>query len=256
MNFLVAAHTDVGIRKKTNQDSVLIKVADTDYGKACLSVVCDGMGGLRKGELASAALIRFFSDWFINEFPELLYEGLDAKKLRKSWERLVSICARDLERYSAEHQVKMGTTLAALLIVNGSYYIMNIGDSRVYEVTNTIWQMTKDQTFIQREMDMGRMTPEEARKDPRRNVLLQCVGASDFIEPEFLTGAVNSNALYLLCCDGFRHVITPQEMQEKLNPRIMTNEETMRQSLVYLTELNKFRREDDNISAAAIRISE
>lgn len=48
--------------------------------------------------------------------------------------------------------------------------------------------MTKDQTFIQREMDMGRMTPEEARKDSRRNVLLQCVGASDFINPEFLTG--------------------------------------------------------------------
>lgn len=254
MDFLIAAHTDVGIRKKTNQDSVLIKVADTDYGKVCLSVVCDGMGGLRKGELASATLIRFFSDWFTNELPELLYNGLDGMELRKNWERLVSICARDLERYSAENQVKMGTTLAALLIARGRYYIMNIGDSRVYEITNTTWQMTKDQTFIQREMDMGRMTPEEARRDPRRNVLLQCVGASDFIEPEFLTGAVNTDALYLLCCDGFRHVITPQEIQERLDPRRMTNEEIMRQELVYLTELNKFRREDDNISAATIRI--
>lgn len=254
MDFLIAAHTDVGIRKKTNQDSVLIKVADTDCGKVCLSVVCDGMGGLRKGELASATLIRFFSDWFTNEFPELLYGGLQAKDLRRSWERLVSICARDLERYSEDHQVKMGTTLAALLIVGNSYYIMNIGDSRVYEITGQAWQMTKDQTFIQREMDMGRMTPEEARRDPRRNVLLQCVGASDFIDPEFLTGSIDPNALYLLCCDGFRHVITPGEICEQLNPRKMTKEETMRQALVYLTEMNKFRREDDNISAAAIRI--
>ena len=57
MDFLIAAHTDVGIRKKTNQDSVLIKVADTDCGKVCFAAVCDGMGGLRKGELASASEI-------------------------------------------------------------------------------------------------------------------------------------------------------------------------------------------------------
>ncbi len=85
MDFLIAAHTDVGIRKKTNQDSVLIKVADTDCGKVCFAAVCDGMGGLRKGELASATLIRDFSDWFDSEFPEILYEGLDTIVLRKSW---------------------------------------------------------------------------------------------------------------------------------------------------------------------------
>ena len=84
MDFLIAAHTDVGIRKKTNQDSVLIKVADTDCGKVCFAAVCDGMGGLRKGELASATLIRDFSDWFDSEFPEILYEGLDTIVLRKA----------------------------------------------------------------------------------------------------------------------------------------------------------------------------
>ena len=114
--------------------------------------------------------------------------------------------------------------------------------------------MTKDQTFIQREMDMGRMTPEEARKDSRRNVLLQCVGASDFINPEFLTGQMAENAVYMLCSDGFRHVITPEEIFNRLNPVNMQDEETMRQQLVYLTDLNKYRREDDNISAAAIHI--
>ena len=207
MDFLIAAHTDVGIRKKTNQDSVLIKVADTDCGKVCFAAVCDGMGGLRKGELASATLIRDFSDWFDSEFPEILYEGLDTIVLRKSWERVVSICAKELERYSSDNQVRMGTTAAVLLLAQHRYFILNIGDSRVYELTDRVWQMTKDQTFIQREMDMGRMTPEEARKDSRRNVLLQCVGASDFINPEFLTGQMAENAVYMLCSDGFRHVI-------------------------------------------------
>lgn len=58
----------------------------------------------------------------------------------------------------------------------------------------------------------------------------------------------------MLCSDGFRSVITPEEIFNRLNPVNMQDEETMRQQLVYLTDLNKYRREDDNISAAAIRI--
>jgi len=58
MNFMIAAHSDVGIKKNTNQDSLLIKVAQTNRGKVCLCVVCDGMGGLSKGELASATVIK------------------------------------------------------------------------------------------------------------------------------------------------------------------------------------------------------
>ena len=61
MGFLSIAHTDIGIRKNTNQDSVLIKEASTDYGRVHLAVICDGMGGLAKGEVASATLIRAFS---------------------------------------------------------------------------------------------------------------------------------------------------------------------------------------------------
>ena len=72
MGFLSIVHSDVGIKKNTNQDSVLIKEAVTDYGEVFLAVVCDGMGGLAKGEVASAALIRAFSDWFENRFPLFL----------------------------------------------------------------------------------------------------------------------------------------------------------------------------------------
>ena len=96
MDFLIAAHTDVGIRKKTNQDSVLIKVADTDCGKVCFAAVCDGMGGLRKGELASATLIRDFSDWFDSEFPEirLFFEKAGKESfpfVQKNWKDILLI---------------------------------------------------------------------------------------------------------------------------------------------------------------------
>lgn len=253
MNFLTAFHTDVGIKKKTNQDSLLIHQAQTDSGNVLLTVICDGMGGLAKGEVASACMIRAFSDWFRLELPGLLSAGLCPESLRSSWEMLVSNVDQKIVSYSDRYNVSMGTTCAALLIVNETYYIMNIGDSRIYLISDNIYQLTKDQTYVQREIDAGRMTYQESLTDPQRNVLLQCVGASPVIEPDFFMGDVRINQCYMICCDGFRHVIDAQEFFNILNPQKNTDPGTMQRNLVYLTELNKQRLETDNITAALIR---
>lgn len=254
MDFLTAAHSDVGIKKYTNQDSLMIKVADTDYGRVCFAIVCDGMGGLSKGELASASLIRIFSRWFEQEFPEILYRGIRAEVLKKNWEQLVYEANFRIGSYSTQHQVKMGTTIVALLLVGNVYYVLNVGDSRAYELTDTIRQITKDQTVIQREMDLGRMTAEEAKRDPRRNMLLQCVGASNVIDPDFYMGEAKNGSHFLLCSDGFRHVIGPEEILEKLGPASATTEAEMAENIHFMIELNKYRREEDNISAVLVRI--
>lgn len=253
MNFITAFHTDVGIRKKTNQDSLLIHQAQTDAGNVLLAVICDGMGGLAKGEVASACMIRAFSDWFQTELPAMLDGGLQPEALRQSWENLVSAVNQKITVYSMEHSVSMGTTCVALLVVNDTYYIMNIGDSRIYLISDNIYQLTKDQTYVQREMDEGRMTYEESLVDPQRNVLLQCVGASPVIEPDFFMGDVLINQCFLLCCDGFRHVINPEEFFQYLNPTVSTSAGAIQQNLMYLTELNKQRMENDNITAVLIR---
>lgn len=253
MDFLTAFHTDVGIKKKTNQDSLLIQKAQTPTGNVLLAVICDGMGGLAKGEVASACMIHAFSDWFRTELPPMLSAGLQPEALRTSWEQLVSAVNQKITNYSISNGVSMGTTCAALLIVNSVYYIMNIGDSRIYLISDNIYQLTKDHTYIQQEMDAGRMTYEESLRDPKRNVLLQCVGASPVIQPDFFMGDVQINQCYMLCCDGFRHVISPQELFQCLNPMAAVSVEAMQQSVVYLTELNKQRRETDNITVALIR---
>lgn len=253
MNFLTAFHTDVGIKKKTNQDSLLIHQAQTDSGNVLLAVICDGMGGLAKGEVASACMIRAFSDWFRLELPGMLSVGLQPEALRTSWESLVGSVDRKIAEYSDKNGVSMGTTCVALLVVNETYYIMNIGDSRIYLISENIYQLTKDQTYVQREMDAGRMTYEQSLSDPQRNVLLQCVGASPVIEPDFFMGDVKINQSYMLCCDGFRHVVDAREFFEILNPQTNTDPGTMQQNLIYLTELNKQRGETDNITAALIR---
>lgn len=253
MNYKIAAHTDVGIKKKTNQDSVLIKVAHTDCGKVCFAAVCDGMGGLAKGELASATLVRQLNQWFEKDFSIILKDGITIDRLEKSWRDLVYGANQKISTYGNSIHVDMGTTMVLLLIVNNHYYIANVGDSRIYAIRDELVQITKDQTFVQREMDEGRMTMEEAMVDPRRNMLLQCVGASEVIEPVFHDGDIMPGTIFLLCSDGFRHVISNEEMYEYLSPYRLFNEQQMVENLTYLVDLDKYRNEVDNISAVLIR---
>lgn len=253
MNFMIAANSDIGIKKSTNQDSLLIKVAQTDLGKVCLALVCDGMGGLSKGELASATVIRTFEHWFEHTFPEMLKRGFSKEELKLYWDNIVLEQNEILSTHAARQGTRMGTTIVALLIINDYYYIMNVGDSRAYLLNNQMYQLTKDQTFIQCELDAGRITLEEAAHHPQRNVLLQCVGASDVVNPDFYEGPVTPDSVFVLCSDGFRHIITPEEIYHKLNPSVLMNERVMLENAVWLTELNKQRREVDNISVVVIK---
>ena len=252
MDFIAEAHTDVGIKKKTNQDSILIQMADTTAGKVVFAAVCDGMGGLAKGEVASASLIRACASWFQEVFPVLLDQGIEEETLKESLETVIRDKNNHIMEYGRTSGVSLGTTVVLLLIVKRRYYILNVGDSRVYKITDSVRQLTKDQTFIQREMDMGRMTPEQAKTDPQRNVLLQCVGAGDYLEPDFYSGEVAARENYMLCSDGFRHIITEEELFQYLNQQAANTEQTMKECMKYLTDLNKYRREQDNISVVLI----
>ena len=254
MDFLTAVHTDVGIRKSTNQDSALMMEAQTDFGSVLLSVICDGMGGLAKGEVASATVIKAFGKWFENELPKLLHLEDPEKMIFGEWEELAKDCNRKISEYAAPLGMSMGTTLNAVLFMKGQYYIINIGDSRAYVISDGLYQLTKDQSYVQREVDLGHITPEEAAVHPRRNMLLQCVGASPIITPDYYTGVCESGQVFLLCSDGFRHMISPEEIFQYLNYSVLPDEKTMLDNAVYLTELNKSRRETDNITVLLVKV--
>jgi len=253
MFFVTANHTDVGIKKSTNQDSMLIEQAQTDCGNVLFAAVCDGMGGLAKGEVASATLVRRLSEWFFKELPRLLYGGLQPDKLRASWENIINETNHRIADYGERLGIGLGTTCVTFLAVEGVYYIMNVGDSRAYLLSDNLYQLTKDQTYCQREIDLGRMTPEQAAVDPQRSVLLQCVGASNVVEPDFFAGVLEQGQCYLLCSDGFSHVLSSNEIFELLNPMAAVNSDVMKQNLTYLVELDKSRGETDNISAMLIK---
>ncbi len=253
MNYLTATHTDVGIRKKTNQDSILVMEAETEKGNVLFAVVCDGMGGLAKGEVASSTLIKEYERWFEEEFPAIFYEGFEPGNLRKSMENVIYSTNVKISNYGKELGVNLGTTVVALVLFDNKYFCLNVGDSRCYQITDTFKLITKDQTYVQREIDMGRLTEEEALNHPRRSVLLQCVGASEYIMPDFFIGEINQGQVFMLCSDGYRHVITPDEFMQYLRPEMLNDEEQMKKSIVYFTDLNKFRKEEDNISVILIK---
>lgn len=253
MNFIISANTDVGITKSTNQDSLTSMVINTPQGRMAFSVLCDGMGGLDKGEVASASLINAFRSWAINELPGLCNAPLEDATIRNQWDAIITEQNRTIKKYGAHQGVRLGTTAVVMLLTQNRYYILNVGDSRAYELTTEIRQITNDQTFVAREIAMGNMTPEQAAQDPRRNVLLQCVGASDEVYPDMFFGDVQPNAVYMLCSDGFRHEITAEEIYEKLQPSVLFDDYTMQQHSISLIELNKQRQERDNISVALVR---
>ena len=223
MKFRGAGATNIGTTKKTNQDSYLIKIAETEIGEVALVAVCDGMGGLAKGELASAEVVRALSNWFERKFPILLdtlsnsVEGLEAS-VEGQWSGLVQDLNIEIMRFGTADQINLGTTMTAMLFVGGRYSILHVGDSRAYEITeNEVAQLTNDQTYVAQEIAAGRMTEEEAKVHPRRNVLLQCVGSSVEVVPEIMHGTLDKNAVYLVCSDGFRHVLEEDELAGTFN---------------------------------------
>ena len=93
----------------------------------------------------------------------------------------------------------------------------------------------------------------KAETDSRRSVLLQCIGASPVVEPDFVVGQAAPGAHYMLCSDGFRHKITPQEMIERLGPGTCVDEAKMKEGCEFLTELVKYRKETDNVTVVLIK---
>ena len=255
MEYTATYNTDIGIRKSTNQDSVAIRIIDTPDGQVAFAIVCDGMGGLAKGELASKEVITSFCRWFDEEFTsQVVEQTFTALRLRDDWNSIIQTENRLLGIYGSDNNIMLGTTVSAILMYKDEFYIVHVGDSRVYELQNDkVRILTKDQTFVAREVAAGRMTPDEAKVDPRRSVLLQCVGASAKVTPDFLKGKVQRDAVYFVCSDGFRHQISDQEIMEKLGPKNVNSMEEFKYGCVYLTELDKNRKESDNITVAAIK---
>lgn len=251
MQFAAIADTDVGMAKQINQDSILIKHAAAFGGEILMAMVCDGVGGLSRGELASATVIRAFAKWFEEELP-LELPCPDMRVIGEQWTLLLKNLNTKILEYGTSIYESLGTTCTAALFAGEECLVIHVGDTRMYHIGTSVSQMTEDQTFVAREVLRGTMTREEAGMDKRRNMLLQCVGAAKVLEPQVICETAQRGA-YLLCSDGFYHEITKTELYCSLNPVNLRTKEGMHANVRGLIHQVKMRGETDNISAVLIK---
>ena len=245
--------SDRGTVKKINQDSALYKQASTGIGDLMLAAVCDGMGGLRNGEVASSEMITALSGWFGYQLPFLMEEGITDYALIESLNRLIINEDEKITEYG-EVNGECGTTLTAVIACGGRYLCVNIGDSRVYRIADDgIMQLTHDQTVVQQLIDSGRITREQAEVHPDRNVLLQCIGAGGDVGPEYSTGEYQAGDTFLVCSDGFRHKLMEEEMRQSFGAG-MDTEKKLKAAVKRAVEANMQRKERDNITVVAVRV--
>ena len=218
-----------------------------------MAIICDGMGGLQKGELASATVVRAFSKWFEEELPFEL-NHVDMNVIGGKWTFLLKDLNLKLLKYSSRQGESLGTTFSGILFIENQYVIVHVGDSRVYQIDSALNQLTTDQTFVAREVSKGNMTIEQSKKLIKRRNLIASMRRSikKLWNHKVLLGTTKKGA-YMLCSDGFRHEITEEEIYESFIPKKLSNKKMMHKQMQYLIQQVKKRQEKDNISVILIK---
>ena len=257
--YRVAGYSNIGLRKKTNQDSCLAEVATTPYGDIALACVCDGVGGLSSGELASCSVIRWLSEWFETRCSVLLkeYDGksLDAlfDTVQIEWDGGLARLNDGLRRYGRNNGGGLGTTFTAILLYQGHYIIGHVGDTRVYRLRSGQMELlTEDQTWVARELARGNITFAQARNHPKKNVILQSVGTQSELTPVYSRGLDEVGTTYMVCCDGYRNELFDDEINAAFSGLERASERDMYNVLEAMANLVMQRKELDNISAVIV----
>ncbi len=188
--------TDIGRVRLTNEDNAL---ACINARGNVLLLICDGMGGSNKGELASSLALNSIQDAFINQ--RKFFNRAHAIYWMKREIRRANNLIYD-EAQKNPSYVGMGTTLTAILIVGGFYISAQVGDSRAYILkNNTLQQITEDQTVVAYLFRTGQISESEMATHPKRHVLLNALGNEPTIEVDFKF-ANYDNETFLVCSDG------------------------------------------------------
>ncbi len=199
------AMTDIGRRRKVNQDYVY--ASDQPVGNLPnLYIVADGMGGHRAGDLASSYAVEK-----VVEAVERCADVRPALILNKA----IRYANYSLYQMAMENEAcqGMGTTLVALSIDGQEALAVNIGDSRLYEVTSRgIRQISEDHSLVAELVRKGELTPQEARRHPDKNIITRALGIQDEAEIDLFPFHAERGGRYLLCSDGLSNMVEDTEL--------------------------------------------
>lgn len=247
----VAWRSDVGTTRGVNQDACCVEVAKTCLGEAVMAVVCDGVGGLSSGEVASASVTSYFASWFDRDLRALLAQadkGLALRSVRAGWESLLSRAHRALRAHGEREGIVLATTCTALLLLERSYLVAHVGDSRAYVLHGgAATQVTQDQTLTMLDGAGG-----NASRHLRAGTLLQAVGAGRVPEPVFHEGVLDPGDVALVCSDGACRRVGRRGIEQAFAAADPVDEGQLANACARLLALSMRSGETDNLTVVCV----
>jgi serine/threonine-protein phosphatase Stp1 len=234
--FLTATLTNVGLRRKVNEDSYLDR---TDDG---LWIVADGMGGHDAGEVASAMVVDALKSVPASPDPR------DTAKAAMAAIQQVQVELVEMAKDGIKPRT-IGTTVVGLVIADGQYVVFWVGDSRILLVRNgAITRLTRDHSLVQDLIDAELIDAAEADTHPDSNVITRAVGADKDLVIDSKTGPVQQGDLFMLASDGVTKVLTEPEILAHLTTR------NARQAHRVMSEEILERGAPDNFTSIVVRV--
>lgn len=218
--------TDPGKVRSSNQDAFFAGELIPD---AAFAIVCDGMGGANAGNVASETAVKVITDYIIRSYRAKM-DSFDIEKMLKNAIVSANIDVYDMSLKDATLS-GMGTTVVAALIHNDEAVIAHVGDSRAYLVDDYLQQLTRDHSVVQSLVESGKITPEDAKVHPRKNVITRALGAEENIVVDSMQLVLKEGQTLLLCTDGLTGYA---ESDEILNIFKTTDAELVPEKLVEL----------------------
>lgn len=203
----IFSKTDRGRVRTDNQDAYFAgKITDDSV----FAVVCDGMGGANAGNVASELAVRHISEYVIRSYRD----GMDMTDTEKTLKNAIvsaNISLYDKAVNNAE-LAGMGTTAVAAFVKDGTAVIAHVGDSRIYLVNGEIKQLTRDHSVVQSLIESGKITPEDAKVHPRKNVITRALGAEEDVAVDSDCLNLSNGDTLLLCSDGLTNFLDDKDI--------------------------------------------
>lgn len=213
----VFAKSDIGKARDMNQDSYYVSQPSETVG---LYIVADGMGGYNGGEIASKLAIISAKNYIENNFVKTEHSKEELQNLVKN-----AIEYANMVVYEKSKEDKtlegMGTTIEVVLACDNRIYIGHIGDSRVYRIRkNIIRKLTVDDSYVQKLLKDGKITKEEARSHPKKNMLTKALGCTSFVEPIVTVKGFLKDDIIVITSDGLTNMVNDEEILKIINEDI------------------------------------
>lgn len=199
--------TDTGLVRRENQDAYATAV----IADCTVAVVCDGMGGTNGGHMASTIAV----DTLLEQLRPLLKPGMEREQIKNAVLQGIAQANDAIRAKAAEDETlaNMGTTLVCAVCRDSESLVFNVGDSRGYLIGESgIRQITRDHSVVENMVERGDITPAQARRHPRRNLITRALGPDAQVEADTFPVSWQPGDFLLLCTDGLVNTVTDQEM--------------------------------------------